>query len=94
MQTKRIVQWGILAALAVASALNVLYLTGVLGQHASTVGFLLVLACFAAQMALKNRWADEPAENPGTVQTLRSVATVAFAVIWLVSTGMAFVWVK
>ncbi|MBQ9196742.1 MAG: hypothetical protein IJ157_05805 [Clostridia bacterium] len=92
MQAKKILQWAILAALAAASTLNILYLTGKLGQHAATYGFLLVLACFAAHLLLKRRYADAPVTENNRLQNLRGAVTAAFAVVWLVSTGLAFVW--
>ena len=92
MQAKRILQWAILAMLVIASALNILYLTGVLGQHAATIGFLLVLGCFAANLLLKRRYANAPATEATRLQNLRGIVTAGFAVICLVSTAVAFVW--
>ena len=92
MQAKRILQWSILIALILASALNILYLTGVFGQHAATLGFLLVLGCFAASLLLKRRWGSLPAAAPAKLENLRGIVTAVFAVTWLVTTGIAFVW--
>ncbi len=94
MNVKRALQWAILAVLAAASALNILYLTGVIGQHAATWGFLLVVGCFALTLLLKKRMADAPAPEDNALQRARGIATAVFAVIWLVTGGMAFVWMK
>lgn len=93
MNAKRIMQWAILAVCLIASVLNILYLTGVLGQHAATYGFLLVLGCFAAHLLLKRRYTGAPAAA-SLLENLRGTLTAVFAVTWLVTAGMAFVWIK
>lgn len=92
MNVKRIMQWVILTVCAAAFVLNVLYLTSVLGQHAATWGFLLVVACFAAHLLLKKRYVSDTPDTP--VERLRGILTAVLAIAWLVTAGMAFVWVK
>ena len=92
MHIKQALQWIILAACAAATALNVLYLTGVFSQHAATYGFLLVAACWAALLLLKSRLADAPAAADTRLEKLRGILTAVFAVAWLVTAGMAFAW--
>lgn len=90
MQYKRILQWAILAACVVATILNLLYLTGVLGEHAATYGFLLLLICFIANLVLKRRFPDLPATPDTRIEKLRGILTAVFAVAWLVTVGFAF----
>lgn len=92
MGIKRILQWAILAVCLIASALNILYLAGVLSQHAATYGFILVVACWAAHLALKKRYADAPAAPDTRFENVRGILTAVFAVVWLITAGMAFVW--
>ena len=94
MNVKRVMQWVILAVCLIASVLNILYLTGATGQHAATVGFLLVVGCFAAHLLLKSRYADAPAAPDTRLENLRGILTAVFAVVWLVTAGMAFVWLR
>ena len=94
MHIKRILQWVILAVCLAASVLNILYLTGVFSQHAATYGFLLVLAAFAAQLLLKKRFADAPPTPNTRLENLRGILTAVFAVTWLVTSGLALVWIR
>jgi|GEM_PF-3457250 len=94
MRVKRVMQWAILAVCAAASLLNILYLSGVLSQHAATYGFLLVLACFAAHLLLKKQYADAPAAPDTRLERLRGGLTALFAVLWLVTSGLAMVWMR
>lgn len=94
MRIKRAMQWAILAVCLAASVLNILYLTGVFSQHAATIGFILVVACFAAHLLLQKRYADAPPAPDTPPERLRGILTAVFAVIWLVSAGMALVWLK
>ncbi len=94
MNIKRLLQWAILAVCLAAALLNILYLTGVLSQHAATYGFLLVLAVFAAQLLLKKRFADAPPTPNTRLENLRGILTAVFAVTWLVTSGLALVWIR
>ena len=94
MQVKRILQWAILAALAAASALNILYLTGTLNQRASSLGYALVIGCFVALFLLKKRITSEASSAPTRLDSIRGIATAVFAVIWIVTIGISLVWVR
>ena len=61
---------------------------------AATYGFLLVLAVFAAQLLLKKRFADAPPTPNTRLENLRGILTAVFAVTWLVTSGLALVWIR
>ena len=91
MKLKKLYQWSILLSCITASALNILYLLHKCSQHATTVGFILLLLCWGAGLLLKKRFDGLPASKDSPSENIRGIMTALFSIIWLVTTGIALV---
>ncbi len=89
---EKLMRWGILASCAIAAVLNVLYLCGLCPQQVTSYGFLLLIVCWAANLLLRRQMAAESAAPDTMVEHIRGVATLVFAAIWLITTGLSLFW--
>ena len=89
---EKLMRWGILTSCATAAVLNVLYLCGLCQQQVTSYGFLLLIVCWAANLLLRRQMNAEAAAPDTMVERIRGIATLIFAAIWLITTGLSLFW--
>ena len=89
---EKLMRWGILVSCAIAAVPNVLYLCGLCPQQVTSYGFLLLIICWAANLILRRKAAAEPAAQDTPIERIRGMATLIFAALWLVTTGLSLFW--
>lgn len=94
MLLKRLLQWAVLFSCTVGSALNILYLSGVCGRRAPGIGFTMILLCWTVASVLKSRLESVEMNKSMVVDRIRIILTVLFSIVWLITSGIALVWIR
>ncbi len=86
--TKKLLLWAIALSCALAAALNLLFLSSVIGKTGCSIGAGLIILCYIALVLFKRSGKDTARAEDGPVAKARGIATAVCACLWLLTFGL------